>query len=155
MFLVVDQAESVIIAQRGDKVSQSVVGDSGAKLAVQCICGGLAKREAIDFLNGFGELGGLEEGAFDPLRVAFEALIGAETGTRRSAKLATHGHFLGHNEFDPFPNQGMVVVVPGQGRRVRYALGGAEDFELGLGDLVAILVHPSQRVVPLCGSEID
>jgi hypothetical protein len=56
--------------------------------------------------------------------------------------LPTNSLFFCGNEIDSFPDQLMVVLLPGESGGVRGALRAFEDGELGLRYRVAILVQP-------------
>ena len=49
----------------------------------------------------------------------------------------------------------VVFVKARDGRRLRLALGGLEDRELRLRDVLAVVVDPGQCVVVLAGAQID
>ena len=75
LLLLVDDAEAVVVAQGNDKLGEFVIRDAGAKLAIERVGGRLAQGEPIDVLDRLGQLGRVEQRAFDLLDVAFEPLI--------------------------------------------------------------------------------
>ena len=58
-------AETVFLAQSDHELGQVVVADAAAKLAVERVDGGLAQGEAVDVVDGLGELRLIEQRALD------------------------------------------------------------------------------------------
>ena len=49
----------------------------------------------------------------------------------------------------------MMIFLPGRRGCVRQTFGGLQNFKLRLGDVVAVLVHPGQRIIALRSAEIN
>ena len=105
LFLLVDDAQAVVISQSHDEFGQLFVRNAGAKLAVQGVSRGLPEREAVDFLDGLGELRRVKQHAFDLFGVAFQAFVGAESRARGTPKLTTDSFFFGDDKLDAFSDE--------------------------------------------------
>jgi len=126
------------------------------KLAVQGVRRGLPEREAVNFLDGLGELRRVKQHAFDLFGVAFQAFVGAESCARGTPKLTTDSFFLRRRQTrrlfgranDDFP-AGATRVCPADIRRP------SEFQNWRLGDVVAVLVHPGQGIIAFRSAEIN
>ena len=87
--------------------------------------------------------------------MVLESFIGLVTGAGGPAQGAARGLFLVHDVLERPLGQGVVPFAAGQGLGVRRAGGGLEDGQVGLGDGLTRLVHPSQGVIALGGAGID
>src|SRR5262249_5999326 len=113
-----------------------------------------AEWEAVDFLYGLGQFRRIEQRSLYVLRIAFEALVGAEPSTRRSAQLSTDGFFLGGDKLHGLPHKIVMVLLPRYMWRFRNAFGRFENLELRFRDAVSVLVDPCERVISFGRSQI-
>ena len=87
--------------------------------------------------------------------MVLEAFIGAEPRAARAAKLPAHASFLLDDVLDARSDKIVVLLLARLGRGIRHAFGGAQNFNLRLGDALPSLVHIGQRVVALGRAHVD
>ena len=110
---------------------------------------------AVDVVDGAPQRRGVEQRAPDAVGVALQPLVGAEARAGGAAELAADLLLLGGDVPGGLADQGVVGLVPRQGRRAGRTFGGAQNLEPALGDAPAVAVHPDQGVVPLRGAQVD
>src|SRR6266568_836079 len=92
-----DLAQTAIFAQGDNQLREPMVGDAGAQLTIERICGRGAKRKTINFFNRLDELLRVKECSLHRLRMSLKALIGAKTSPGWATQLSTHRLFFPRN----------------------------------------------------------
>ena len=135
--------------QRDHDAGQRHVIDSASELTVESVHGGLPQWVTVDIVDGLVQRGGVEELAFDLLRVLLETGVGAEARARRPPKLASNPLLFPDDVADPFGDKVVVALVMGLGGSIPPAFSSGEDLDLRLGDALAIPPDVGEGIVPV------
>ena len=94
----------------------------------------------------------VKELSLDGVSVGFEPSIRSEARPGRASELAAYPLFFPGDMLYTLLDQDVMDFVMRLSRGIRPAFCNGQNFQLGFSDALAVLVHVSQRVVPVRGA---
>src|SRR5216684_310602 len=124
--------QPVLLAQSNDKLYQDVIAHAAAKLTIECVRGGLSKRESVDVIDRLDDCYRLEKRTPNRLRVSPQAFKHACSGSGLRSQLASVRWLLHLRGDVPHScgNDLMVILRMGNRGCARRAFGSLQDCEL-------------------------